>query len=89
MRRTRVPGWWGWPLEFPRHVQERMRQRGFTETDVRHMLFRVRSIRVSGDIGRWLVDAELDGNAWRVVLEPDHQDRVIVVITAFQQGSRQ
>lgn len=83
MAMHRVPPWWGWPLVFPRHVRERMRQRGFSETDVRHMLFSFRSIKCSEDFGRWIVDSALDHRPWRIVLEPDHREQVTVVVTAY------
>lgn len=83
MPKRRIPPWWGWPLTFPRHVKDRMRQRGFSETDVRHMLFSFRALRPSADVGRWIVDAELEQRPWRIVLEPDHQQREIVVVTAY------
>lgn len=82
MSKRRIPQWWGWPLVFPRHIRERMRQRGFSETDVRNMLFAFHRIRPADDLGRWLVDSDLDKRSWRIVLEPDHQDRTIVEITA-------
>jgi hypothetical protein len=63
-----------------------MKQRGFSETDVRHMLFAFDRIQPAADFGRWLVDSNLDQRPWRIVLEPDHQDRTIVVITAYPVG---
>jgi hypothetical protein len=83
MRAPRLPRWWGWPLEFPDHVRERMRQRNFSETDVRHMLFRVRRVRPLEDPFRWSVDSELDRTPWRIILEPDPAERVVVVVTAY------
>ena len=50
------------------------------------MLFAFDRIQPAADFGRWLVDSNLDQRPWRIVLEPDHQDRTIVVITAYPVG---
>jgi hypothetical protein len=60
-----------------------MRQRGFSETDVRHMLFSVQRVHPIDDLSRWMVDTALDRRPWRIILEPDHTQRVIVVVTAY------
>lgn len=83
MRKQRLPHWWGWPLEFPEHVRKRMRQRNLSETDIRHMLFSVRSVRPLDDASRWAVDSELDRQPWRIILEPDQRERLVVVVTAY------
>jgi hypothetical protein len=60
-----------------------MRQRNFSETDIRHMLFPVRNVRPLDDASRWVVDSELDRQPWRIILEPDPRERLVVVVTAY------
>lgn len=33
--------------------------------------------------GRWIVESHHQYHAWEVVLEPDFQDRLVVVVTAY------
>jgi hypothetical protein len=65
-----------------------MRQRGFSETDLRRMLFAFHGIRPTDDPARWAVDAALDSRPWRDILEPDLGSRVVVVITAYPLEQR-
>jgi len=34
--------------------------------------------------GRWIIDTTHDSKAWQVIVEPDVQDELLVVITAWQ-----
>jgi hypothetical protein len=36
--------------------------------------------------GRWIVDTVHQREPWDIVVEPDHADRVIVVVTAYRRG---
>jgi hypothetical protein len=82
----RWPDWWTWELRFSDHALLRMRQRGFNETDLRIMLADAVSVRPDAEPGRWVVATRLRGDAWVVVLEPDLWERIIVVITAFEDA---
>jgi hypothetical protein len=82
----REPPWWSWELELTSHLERRMEDRGFTELDLRAMLFRAVAIREDVLEGRFVVVTRLRGNTWEVVVEPDANDELIVVITAYRVG---
>ena len=48
------------------------------------MLDRASAIRGDAAPGRFVVVARHDGWTWEVVLEPDPESRVIVVVTAYR-----
>ena len=78
------PDWWSWELEFADHLLLRMDQRGFNEAELRMMLEEASGMVPDSDPGRCLILTTFRGVAWNVVLEPDHAERIIVVITAFE-----
>ena len=80
----RAPSWWHWDLELNPHVLTRMEERDFTEVELRGMLSR--TSRLARDVvpGRWQAFTRWRKKRWIVILEPDPEDRVVVVITAFQ-----
>ena len=80
------PEWWGFELELSGHILERMLDRGFSETDLRLMLEMALLIRDGRLEGRWIVDTVHQKEPWEIVVEPDHADRVIVVVTAYRRG---
>ena len=82
-----APDWWSFELELSPHVEERMIDRGFTEVDLRMMIEAAKTIRPAATYGRWIVEAEHDGDSWEVIVEPDESDRVIVLITAYRVTS--
>ena len=75
--------WWGWDLELSPHLLRRMVDRGFTEVDVRAMLFWQRRVVRNAMPGRWYIVTTLRGQPWRVVVEPDPLRKLLVVVTAF------
>jgi hypothetical protein len=79
----RWPEWWEWELEVSPHVLKRMADRDFTELDIRSML--QRAMRVRRDIvpGRWVVGTRLGRRRWDVIVEPDPEVRVLIVVTAY------
>jgi hypothetical protein len=38
--------------------------------------------------GRWIVETVHRQESWEIIVEPDHADRVIVVVTAYRRGVR-
>jgi hypothetical protein len=79
-----VPEWWEWELEFTPHLEKRMLQRRFMEVDVRVMMSQASGYRKDvRDEGRWVISSGFEGRPWEIVVEPDQQDRVLVVITAY------
>lgn len=77
------PGWWNWPLELTAHVRSRMVERAFSEVDLRRMLHQAEGLRPGRVSGRWIVRTHNDGEDWEVVVEPDHDRSVLVVVTAY------
>jgi hypothetical protein len=78
------PTWWDWELEFTPHLERRMEDRDFTEVDLRRMLETARGYREHGEIeGRFVVDARHHGGVWEVIIEPDHEEALLVVVTAY------
>jgi hypothetical protein len=61
-----------------------MRQRGFSETDLRSMLVSSCALRLDFEDGRFVVEGRRGRERWEVVVEPDHGRRVIWAITAYR-----
>ncbi len=80
---NRWPIWWEWDLDLSPHVEKRMGDRGFTEVDLREMLQNAKSYREDVVEGRWVIDVRLRRQAWEVVVEPDDQEQLLVVVTAY------
>ena len=79
----RWPPWWDWDLELSSHLLKRMLDRRFTEVDLRTMLEHAQSIERGIVPGRWTVRARYRRRSWEIILEPDNDSRLIVVITAY------
>lgn len=77
------PDWWRWEIELTPHVEKRMEERGFTEIDLRAMLQRARSHRPNHVEGRHVIETTDSDSRWEVIVEPDAEDRLLVVITAY------
>ncbi|MCG3181682.1 MAG: hypothetical protein BIFFINMI_04081 [Phycisphaerae bacterium] len=85
IRRAVMPDWWDWKLELIQHLSYRMTDRRFDEIAVRTMMEQKAGIRPDEDEpGRWIVDARWEGHDWEIVVEPDHQRRILVVVTAYK-----
>jgi hypothetical protein len=65
------------------HLPKRMVDRGFTEVDLRRMLEHAAGLRVDVVEGRWIVEAWHARGPWEVIVEPDEEIRLLVVITAY------
>ena len=77
------PNWWDWEFELSPHVERRMVDRNFTEVDLRGMLERADRIVAGVVEGRHVVSALHRGKVWEIVLEPDDDSRVVVIVTAY------
>ncbi len=79
-----VPFWWHWELAFTDHILDRMEDRGFTEVELRAML--ERDPELSHDVvpGRWLIRTHFRNRPWEVIVEPLHDERILLVITAYR-----
>lgn len=80
----RLPEWWGWEFEISPHLLRRMEERDFTETDLRRMLHGVRTVRPDASTGRYRARGYHRNHEWMIVLEPDHETGIVVVIAAFR-----
>lgn len=83
MTRQEWPEWWDWELELSPHLLKRMEDRRFTEIDLRRMLERASGYREDVVEGRWVIETRHRGTAWEVIVEPDVERRLLVVVTAY------
>ena len=87
--RRRWPEWWDWELELSPHLLKRMGDRRFTEVDVRRMLHVATRLRRDIEPGRWVAVTRHRRARWEVIVEPDADAQMLVVITAYpaERGS--
>lgn len=79
-----LPEWWDWDIELTPHSEARLEERGLTEIDVRTMLDQQpRSIDRDPEPGRQRVFTSHRGRTWIVVVEPDPEMKVSVIISVF------
>lgn len=76
------PDWWSWELEFIPHLIKRMTDRRFNEVELRTMLADAKDYAEQSD-GRSIVFTQMEGRDWEIVVEPDYEDHVLLVITAY------
>lgn len=62
----------------------RMEQRGVNEIDVRTMLERAMGFRPNGVEGRFMIDVRREGLPWIVIVEPDVEAKLLVVVTVYE-----
>jgi hypothetical protein len=77
------PEWWNWDLSFTGHAELRMEQRGVTEVEVRAMLERATGFEASVVAGRFMIQTRRGQNPWIVVVEPDAEAGLLVVVTVY------
>ena len=78
------PDWWDWELDCSNpHLTKRMIDRSFNEVDLRDMLERAISYSADSTIGRFRLQTMHLSRAWEVVVEPDRDSKVLVVVTAY------
>lgn len=78
------PEWWTWELSFTAHAEMRMEQRGVTEVELRAMLERATGFRPNVVEGRFMIDARHQARPWIVIVEPDADADVLVVVTVYE-----
>jgi hypothetical protein len=81
-----APEWYNWELEISSHVEKRMIQRNFTEIELRTMLVSAQSYEKDFEEGRYLVKSKLNGKGWEIIVEPDYEEKMLVIITAYSTG---
>lgn len=77
------PDWWEWELELSPHLFKRMVDRDFSEIDLRRMVSVASNVRQDVVPDRWIISARHRRKPWEVVVEPDVESRLLVVITAY------
>ena len=77
------PTWWEWDLELSSHLFKRMASRDFNEIEIRRMLSVASGFRPDVVPDRWLIATRHRRKPWEVVVEPDPDDQLLVVITAY------
>ena len=70
-------------MELSPHLLKRMTDRRFTEVDLRRMLERASGYRENVVEGRWIIETRRRGSAWEVIVEPDRERQLLVVVTAY------
>ena len=77
------PQWWEWELEIGPHLEKRMADRDFTEVDLRYMLEHASVFLPAMVEGRWVIKTKHRRRPWKVIVEPDFDRRLLVVVTAY------
>ena len=78
------PQWWEWEIEVTPHIEKRMEQRGFTQIDLRQMLQDARGLRQDKFEGRWIIVTRHQNRNWEIIVEPDDEGELLVVVTAYR-----
>ena len=73
-----------WDLSFTGHAEMRMEQRGVTEVDLRAMLERATGFRPNVLEGRFMVEVRRLARLWIVIVEPDAEAKLLVVVTVYE-----
>jgi hypothetical protein len=60
-----------------------MEDRRFTEIDLRRMLERASGYREDVVEGRWVIETIHRRKPWEVIVEPDAERQLLVVVTAY------
>jgi hypothetical protein len=81
------PIWWEWELELSSHLFKRMADREFSELDVRRMLSIASDLRKDIAPGRWVIETRHGRTPWEVIVEPDADAHLLIVITAYRLES--
>jgi len=66
-----------------------MEDRGFNEVDLRRMLEYASGYTEDIVEGRFVVEARHGGRDWAVIVEPDQESQLLVVVTAYPVGQAQ
>ena len=82
------PSWWEWELGFTAHVEVRMEERGFSEIELRTMLDDASKLVPAHRPGRWIIHTRYVRYPWLVVVEPDPDDKILMIVTAYPEEVR-
>lgn len=70
-------------MDLSPHLFKRMDDRRFSEIDLRRMLERASWYREDVVEGWWVIETKHRGKAWEVIVEPDFERQLLVVVTAY------
>jgi hypothetical protein len=84
VHQSTFPNWWEWELSFTAHAELRMEQRGITEVDVRAMLEQAKTFEPSVVEGRFMIHTVHQHRPWVVIVEPDVEAKLLVVVTPYE-----
>jgi len=82
------PKWWNWELEFSPHLEKRMTDRNFDEINLRKMLENAKNYIPSMVDGRWVIQTKHRRKSWEVIVEPDSDEQLLVVVTAYPKEDK-
>jgi len=82
-RQKQWPEWWEWELELTPHLEKRMMDRGFNELDLRRMLARAHRYHPDVSPDRWVIETQHKQEPWEVIIEPDTDEHLLAVVTAY------
>jgi len=77
------PDWWDWELEISSHCRKRMRERDFSEIDLRAMLEDATSV-LEQEHGTFIVETVYEDTPWEVIVCPDEERQLVVVVTGYK-----
>ena len=77
------PPWWKWELIFTGYAAGRMEERLCREVDVRRMMEYALDCDRSKREGRWVIETRLRRAPWKVIVEPDADEKNVVVVTVY------
>jgi hypothetical protein len=60
-----------------------MHDRRFNEVDLRRMLEHASGYRSDFIEGRWVIETRYRRKDWEVIVEPDNEQSLLVVVTAY------
>jgi hypothetical protein len=80
---VRWPEWWSWEVELSGHLLKRMQDRRFSETDLREMLEDATGYREDFEAGRRIIKTARGERIWEVLVEPVHDETILLVVTAY------
>jgi hypothetical protein len=71
-------------LTFSSHAEPRVERRGVTDVELRAVLERASGFEPSVVEGRFMIHARHAERPWVVIVEPDADGKVLVVVTVYE-----
>ena len=65
------------------HLGRRQEDRRFTEVELRRMLEHAQGFEPDALVGRWRIRTRHRRREWIVVVEPESDRRIVVIVTAY------